>query len=311
MSAGATKVAFLGLGAMGLPMAANLVEAGFEVAGFDVRPERSAELAERGGQAAGSPAEAASGASVVAAIPFDAEQVRQALLGPGGAFETLAPDSLVIQMATVGPKAMRTLADEIVRRGYRVVDTPVTGGAAGARAGSLTVIAAGAPADLDAADPILKPMAGQIFRVGTEPGQGQTIKMVNQLLVGTHMAATIEAMALARAVGADLQQVYDLLISGQARSQIFVGKVATMLEDDLQTGGSLRIFTSKDMPLVLDAGREYGVPMVTASAALQTMQLGSSFGLTDPTDAQIVKLLSDPRGLAAELAASDAETSRE
>jgi L-threonate 2-dehydrogenase len=300
---GTTRVAFLGLGAMGLPMASNLVEAGFAVAGFDVRPERSAALAAAGGQAASTPAEAAIGAQVVAAIPFDAAQERQALLGPGGALETMPTGGLVILMATIGPAALRELASEITARGYRVVDAPVTGGAAGAIAGTLTVIASGSSADLEAATPFLKPMSGQIFHVGTEPGQGQMIKLVNQLLVGTHLAAAAEAMALARAAGADLQQVYDLLITGQARSQMFVSRVGAMLDGGFNTGSSLRIFTEKDMPLVLNAGRELGVPMVTASAALQTMQLAAAFGLEDASDARLIQLLADPLGVAAEQAA--------
>jgi 3-hydroxyisobutyrate dehydrogenase len=200
---GAGRVAFLGLGAMGLPMAANLVEAGYEVAGFDVRPARSAALAEQGGRAAGSPADAARDADVLVAIPFDGDQIRRSLTGPGGAFETLRPGALVVLMSTIGPPEMRAVAADVRARGYRVVDTPVTGGVGGAQAGTLTVIAAGAPGDLDAAEPLLTVMGGRVFRVGTEPGQAQQIKMVNQLLVGTHHAAAIEAMALAKAAGAD------------------------------------------------------------------------------------------------------------
>lgn len=306
MTAAGTRVAFLGLGAMGLPMASNLVEAGLEVAGYDVLPERSALLAERGGLAAATPAEAADGAQVVAAIPFDADQEWAALLGPGGALETLPAGGLVILMATVGPAALRDLAAEITSRGHRVVDAPVTGGVAGAEAGTLTVIASGSAEDLSAAEPILKPMSGQVFHVGLELGQGQMIKLVNQLLVGTHLAAAAEAMALARAAGADLQQVYDLLITGQARSQMLVSRVGALLDSNFNTGSSLRIFTQKDMPLVLNAGREYGVPMVTASAALQTMQLAAAFGLEDASDARLIQLLADPLGVAAEQAAARA-----
>jgi 3-hydroxyisobutyrate dehydrogenase len=300
---GDKRVAFLGLGAMGLPMAANLAEAGYLVAGSDVVSAQGASLAERGGQAAAPPAEAAQGAEAVVAIPFDAAQTRDCLLGAGGAFETLPAGSLVILMSTIGPRAMRELAADIQQRGYRVVDAPVTGGAARAIDGTLTVIGAGAPADLDAAEPILMPMSGQRFRVGTEPGQGQMVKMVNQLLVGTHLAAAAEAMALARAAGTDLQQVYDLLITGQARSEMLVSRARAFLSGEMNTGASLRIFTTKDMPLVLDAGREFHVPMMTASAAFQTMQLGSAFGIDDLTDADLIRLLADPASLVAELTA--------
>jgi 3-hydroxyisobutyrate dehydrogenase len=136
-------------------------------------------------------------------------------------------------------------------------------------------------------------MAGQIFRVGSEPGQGQMIKLVNQLLVGAHLAAAAEAMALARAAGADPRQVYDLLITGQARSQILVSKIPPLLDSGFATGASLRIFTAKDLPLVLDAGRELGVTMLTATAALQTMNLGAAAGFEDATDADLIRLLVD------------------
>lgn len=307
---GDKKVAFLGLGAMGLPMAANLAEAGYLVAGYDVVPAQATALADRGGRAASSPADAARDAEAVIAIPFDAAQTRDCLVGAGGAFETLPAGSLVILMSTIGPRAMRELAAEIRERGYRVVDAPVTGGAARAIDGTLTVIGAGSTADLDAAEPILTPMSGLRFRVGSEPGQGQMVKMVNQLLVGTHLAAAAEAMALARAAGTDLQQVYDLLISGQARSEMLVSRARAFLSKDMNTGASLRIFTTKDMPLVLDAGREFHVPMMTASAAFQTMQLGSAFGIDDLTDADLIRLLVDPASVVAEnMAARQAATS--
>ena len=254
------------------------------------------------------PAEAATGADALVAIPFDADQIRASLWGQDGALETLAPGRLVILMSTVGPRAMRDLADDLVARGHRVVDAPVTGGATGAAAGTLTVIAAGAPADLDAAEPILQPMAGQIFRVGSEPGQGQMIKLVNQLLVGTHLAAAAEAMALASAAGADLQQVFDLLKTGAGRSEILVSRVGALLDGSFDTGSSLRVFTAKDIPLVLEAGREHGVPMVTASAALQTMLLGRAFGLEDASDAHLIRLLVDPVGVAAEQANRDPDS---
>lgn len=297
------KIGFLGLGAMGLPMAGHLVEAGFDVAGYDVKPERMDQFRESGGRRADSAAEAARGARVIVAIPFDAEQIRESMFGEGGALETLEPGALVILMATVGPQAQRDLAAAIEARGHHVVDAPVTGGAAGAIAGTLTVIASGSQENLDAAEPVLQPMAGKIFRVGSEPGQAQMIKLVNQLLVGTHLAAAAEAMVLAQAAGADLQQVYDLLISGQARSQMLVSRVAAMLDGSFDTGANLSIFTRKDMPLVLEAGRAYDVPMMTASGALQTMQLGVAAGLEEKSDARLIRLLVDQAATGAHQAA--------
>jgi len=134
------------------------------------------------------------------------------------------------------------------------------------------------------------------------------IKLVNQLLVGTHLAAAAEAMALAQAAGADLRQVYDLLITGQARSQMLVSRVPPLLDSGFTTGSNLRIFTAKDLPLVLDAGREFGVTMMTATAALQTMELGAAAGVEDATDADLIRLLVDGHAGKARQTAADGDS---
>ena len=115
-------------------------------------------------------------------------------------------------------------------------------------------------------------------------------------------------MALAQAAGADLRQVYDLLITGQARSQMLVSKIPPLLDSGFSTGASLRIFTAKDLPLVLDAGREFGVTMMTATAALQTMELGATAGVEDATDADLIRLLVDGNGAEARQTGADGDS---
>src|SRR5207302_3051607 len=131
---------------MGLPMATNLVRGGMLTVGFDPRRERAQSLIDMGGHAAASPQEAATEADVVIAIPFDGTEVREALLGPDGALDGLRQNSTVIVMSTIGPRAMREIAGEMEGRGFSVVDAPVAGGAQGAEAGTLTIIAASAAA---------------------------------------------------------------------------------------------------------------------------------------------------------------------
>ncbi|MBV9354001.1 MAG: NAD(P)-dependent oxidoreductase [Chloroflexi bacterium] len=286
------SVAFLGLGEMGLPMAANLARAGVAVQGFDPRPERAAQLAEFGGEPRPSAAEAADGAEAAIAIVFDGRQCREALLGPGGALEQLPTSAPVMVMSTIGVDAMRSLAAEVQGAGYQVVDAPVTGGAHGARSGTLTIIAAGAPAALDAADPLFRPMSGQVYRVGSEPGTGQFVKLINQLLVGVHLAATAEAMAMGQAAGIDLGQLYEVLCHGFGRSDVFVQRARAVIEGNLKTGGSLAIF-QKDMALVLQAAGQVGVPAFAAASAQQYFQLAAAAGHGAEDDAALIQMLVD------------------
>jgi 3-hydroxyisobutyrate dehydrogenase-like beta-hydroxyacid dehydrogenase len=285
------RVAFVGLGEMGLPMASRLIGAGFQVRGVDVRRERTELLVAAGGQSAESPREAAEDADAVVLIPFDGAQLEATLLGDDGALGTLATGSPVLAMATVGPRTMRAIASQVERRGgYDFVDAPVTGGAARASAGDLTAIAAGSPRAIERARPLLDAMCSKVFHVGAGPGAAQVVKLINQLLVGIHLAATAEAFALASAAGVDAEQLYQVLTSGFARSEVLTSRVAAVLDGSLRTGGALGIYL-KDLPLVLELGRELGVPLFTGSAAFNTVQLGAELGHAERDDAALIALL--------------------
>jgi putative dehydrogenase len=283
------RIGFVGLGEMGLPMASRLVQAGFDVAGYDVRAERVEQL--HGGRAATSAREAAQDADVLVLIPFDAVQLEQALTGERGGLEALAPGSLIVAMPTTGPRAMREIATRVTAAGdYAFVDAPVTGGAARAASGELTAIVAGSAPSVERAQPVLQAMCNRVFTVGAEPGMGQLTKLINQLMVGTHLAATAEAFALASAGGVDPAQLYEVLTSGFARSEVLVSRGAAVLDGTLRTGGAMAIFL-KDLPLVLDLGRELQVPLFSASAAFNLVQLGAELGRGGEDDAALIALL--------------------
>jgi L-threonate 2-dehydrogenase len=256
-------------------MAHNLVKGGFEVVGADPRGERGEALARMGGQAAPSPAAAAADAEVAIVIPFDGDQLRAALLGPEGVLERLPRGSLVIGMATAGPRSVREVARAVAERGHGYVDAPVTGGVTGAEAGTLTIMASGSESDLDRATPVLEPMSGRLYRVGGEPGDAQFVKLLNQLLVGVHVVASTEAMALASAQGIDPEIVYRVLCDGFGRSEVFATRVRQALDGQLETGGTLRIF-QKDLRLALEAADQAGVPVFALASAFQTVQLAEA-----------------------------------
>ena len=267
---------------MGLPMAQNLVKAGLEVVGSDLRPERGQALAQTGGRAAQSPADAAAGAEVALVMPFDGDQLRQALLGSDGVLARLPARGLVIGLATAGPGAVLEVAEAVAARGHAYVDAPVTGGVHGAEAGTLTIMAAGPQPALDDAMPILEHMSGRVYRVGSQPGDAQFVKLLNQLLVGVHVVAATEVMALAGARGVDPEVVYRVLCDGFGRSDVFATRVRQALDGELETGGTLRIF-QKDLRLALQVADESGVPVFALASAFQTVQLaeGLAPGIED------------------------------
>jgi putative dehydrogenase len=291
VSANGRRVGFVGLGEMGLPMATRLLRADFQVTGFDVRAARNQMLVSAGGDSADSPRGAAEGADAVVLIPFDGAQLESALFADVGVLGGLERGSLVLAMATVGPRLMQALARQVRDRGgYHFVDAPVTGGAARATAGELTAIAAGTSEAIDLARPLLEAMCSNVFHVGTEPGAAQVIKLINQLLVGIHLAATAEAFALGTAAGVNADQLYQVLTSGFARSEILASRAAAVLDGSLRTGGAMGIYL-KDLPLVLEMARELRVPLFTGGAAFNVVQLGAELGQADRDDAALIDLL--------------------
>ena len=212
-----------------------------------------------------------------------------AVLFDGGALETLAPDALVILMATCAPDAAVALADKVAASGRRFVDAPVSGGVAGATSGTLTIMAA-APADvLAAARPILDVLGGErVFHVGERPGQGAMVKTVNQLLAGVHIAATAEAFSLAAKAGIDPHVLLEILSGSAASSWMLKDRGPRMLEDDPRVASAVDIFV-KDLGIVLDAGRGTRAALPLAAAAHQMFLAASGLGHGGEDDSQVLK----------------------
>ena len=283
------RVGMLGLGSMGGPMAANVARRGFEVWAYDPRPEALEAAAESGIRGCASPAEVARAAQVTLAIPFDYAQVEQAVFGSEGLIEGLPEPGLFVYMSTIGPDNARDLERRLAERGHRLLDAPVSGGAAGAAAGTLTVIVGGASEDLERCRPVLDAFAANVFHVGPAVGTGQAAKLVNQLLVVTHLAATAEALALGTRSGVDPQQLYEMICTAAGNSVIFQSRGKAILDRGFKTGGSLNILV-KDARLVLRAGEPSSTPLFAAAAAGQVFELARAFGLGDQDDAAVAKL---------------------
>ena len=281
------KIAFVGLGSMGMPMARHLVDAGFHVRGYDIRPESRAALVTAGGELADDLAGTASGADAIVLMVVNAAQAEDVLLAQG-ALDALAPDGVVLLMATCPPEAVKAVAARVAAAGRHFVDAPVSGGVVGAQAAKLSIMAAAPPLTLAAVRPVLEALGDRIFHVGTEPGQGATVKAVNQLLCGVHIAAAAEALALAGRVGVDLKVVLEILSGSSASSWMLRDRGPRMLEAEPGVTSAVDIFV-KDLGIVLEAGRGTGAALPLAALAHQLFLSTSGRGDGATDDSQVIR----------------------
>lgn len=284
------RLGFIGLGAMGAPMAECIVRADFGLSVFDVRPESAAPLAELGATSAGSPGEAAEGADALVLMVVNAQQAEEALFGENGAVEALEPGAAIVLMSTVGPGPVRALEDRFARQGLRLLDAPVSGGVARAERGELLIMAGG-PTDLfEELRPVLAAMGSTVVHCGESAGDGQSVKLVNQLLCGVHIAAAGEALAYAEALGLDPRAVFETIRHGAAASFMLEDRGERMLEREfIPARSALDIFV-KDMGLVREAAWERGFETPLSDAAHKVYETGSSLGLGREDDSGIVRV---------------------
>ncbi|MCA1998415.1 MAG: NAD(P)-dependent oxidoreductase [Hyphomicrobiales bacterium] len=280
-------LAFIGLGAMGLPMARRLVEAQFRVQGFDLNPKALAAHEAQGGIACSCPVGAATGAEALILMVVNADQARAALV-TSGALKALAPDALVILMATCAPADAREIAAMVEASGRRFLDAPVSGGTVGAEAGTLTIMAAGPEAHFAAARPILAALGDKLHHVGERAGDGAMVKTINQLLCGVHIAVAAEAFALAEKAGLDPGLVLGILGQSAAASWMLSNRGPRMLQAEPPVTSAVDIFV-KDLSLVLDAGRAAKVALPLAASAHQMFLAASGAGHGLADDSQVIR----------------------
>ena len=264
-----TTVAFVGLGIMGAPMAGHLVDAGFDVIGVNRSPEKVQELVERGGRGADNIADAAREADVVAVMVPDSPDVQEVLAGDGGVFETAKPGTLVIDFSSIRPDVTADLAAQAKEKGLRILDAPVSGGQAGAEAGSLSIMVGGEEADFDAARPVLDAVGKTIVHVGPN-GSGQTVKAANQLIVAGNIQLLAEAVAFLEAYGVDTKAALTVLGGGLAGSKVLDQKGENMLARSFQPGFRIELH-DKDLGIVTTAAREAGVVTPLGAVVAQLM----------------------------------------
>lgn len=292
------RVGWLGLGAMGAPMAASAVRAGHAVCGYDLDPDRGSALVAAGGQAAASPRAAVAGAEAVVVMVATAAQAQEVLFGPDGAAAALTSGTVVLLTATVGPVAATDLAQWLATAGVSLVDAPVSGGVARAAAGDLLVMVGGPAPAVRAVSPLLDALARQAPVVGSAPGDGQRVKLVNQLLCGVHIAAAAEALAFAESLGLDPRACWSVVRAGAAASFMLDDRGERMLSGEFdQVRSALDIFV-KDMGLVVAAADAAALPLPLAGTAARLYASASGAGLGRRDDSVLVEFVRAHRGAA-------------
>jgi 2-hydroxy-3-oxopropionate reductase len=271
-----TRIAFIGLGTMGLPMATNLVRAGHEVRGFNRSPGRIATFADAGGSAAGSIAGAVRDAEVVITMLPDSPDVEAVVLGDDGVLSAAGKGTLLIDMSTISPATARTVAERAAEAGVRVLDAPVSGGEQGAVDATLSIMAGGDDADFAAARPLLEAMGATIVHVGPA-GAGQTVKAANQLMTAGHLGLLAEAVVFLAAHGVDLRPAMEVIGGGLAGSKILDRKSPAMIDRDFDP--SFRIdLHHKDLGIVLGSARAAGVVTPLGATVAQLMAAAKAQG---------------------------------
>ncbi|WP_349604583.1 MULTISPECIES: L-threonate dehydrogenase [Cupriavidus] len=283
------NIGVIGLGAMGYGVAQSLLRAGFNVHACDLRPEVLQRFADAGGVPCASPAELGSRCEVVLTLVVNAQQTEAVLFGANGAAAAMKPGTLVIASATVPPGFAETLGRRLAEQGLLMLDAPVSGGAARAASGEMTMMTSGPAEAYSLAEDVLAAIAGKVYRLGAAHGAGSKVKIINQLLAGVHIAAAAEAMALGLREGVDPDALYDVITHSAGNSWMFENRVPHILKGDYTPLSAVDIFV-KDLGMVLDTARNSKFPLPLSAAAHQMFMMASTAGHGGEDDSAVIKI---------------------
>jgi 3-hydroxyisobutyrate dehydrogenase len=257
------KVGFIGLGIMGMPMARNLLKAGFEVVVYNRTASKAEALAKEGARKASSPKELAMECPVVITIVSDTKDVEAVILGEDGVIEGARPGSVVIDMSTISPKVTREIAACLKEKGISMLDAPVSGGDVGAIKATLAIMVGGDGEVFQRCRPIFGALGKNIVHVGGN-GMGQTVKLMNQVLVVGNLYAVVEALVFAQKSGADLEKAINAVKGGAAGSWQLANLGPRIIKRDFSPGFMVDL-VQKDLRLVMEATAEMKLPLPVTS----------------------------------------------
>jgi 3-hydroxyisobutyrate dehydrogenase-like beta-hydroxyacid dehydrogenase len=284
-----THIGFLGLGQMGAPMAERLFGPDVQLHVYDPREDAMAPFVARGAKACASPAAVADAASIVFACLPTGKISEAAALGPEGVIHGSAI-RIHAEMSTIGRAIVQRIAEGLAERGLEMVDSPISGGPAGARAGTLAMMVAGAPDAVETLRPFLLRIGQRVFVLGEQPGQGQVMKLVNNLLFAANTANAFEAFALGAKAGLDPDTMVEMVNAGTGRSFASSDVMPSILSGKLRFGATIAVL-DKDVGLWLDEAKAYDVPMWGVEQAARLWRFAASQGKGAEDLAELVRIV--------------------
>lgn len=264
----------IGLGDMGSGLAKNLIKNGFTVTGRDLKPERMSAFEAMGGVPAESSAEVGTAADAVFVMVMNGDEAKDVIFGETGILSQMSKGGAIILSATVKPIEAEQIGQAMEGSGIHLIDTPVSGGFPGAQGGTLTMMAAAPDEILDEFAPVMEAVSSTIHRVGTAPGQGQTVKACLQSLIGAQFSATFEAAALAAKAGVSGQVILDVFSTSSAGCGVVNNALEKIIDRQFEGTGSHINTMHKDLTISMNLGECLGVPLHTAAAAMQIFHAG-------------------------------------
>lgn len=291
MTSDKPTIGFIGLGIMGAPMARNLLAAGYELTVLDLVQAPVDALVAEGATAGTSPAQVAAATDVLITMLPDSPQVEEVYLGPDGAYESLRPGWLSIDMSSIAPGTARTLAERASAAGADALDAPVSGGDKGAIAGTLSIMVGGEPAAFERARPMLEVMGQTIVHCGPA-GAGQVVKVCNQVVVGVVIEAVSEALVLGAKAGVDPARIADVLQGGLAATKVLEMRRDNFISGSFEPGFRIRLHL-KDLKNAIELAREAGVALPAAATVEQLMRAADANGRGDFDHSGLVTVLED------------------
>ncbi len=257
------KVGFIGLGIMGMPMVHNLIKAGFEVTVYNRTTSKAEQMVSEGAKKADSPKELAEKCPVVITIVSDTPDVESVILGENGIIDGIKPDSVVIDMSTISPQATQKIAAYLKEKGAHMLDAPVSGGEQGAINGTLSIMVGGDAKIFERCQPILEAMGKNVVHVGSN-SMGQTVKLMNQILVAGTLNAVVEALLFAQKSGVDLEKAIEAVKGGAAASWQLANLAPRIIRRDFQPGFMIDLM-QKDLNLIMGAAEAVKMPLPVTS----------------------------------------------
>jgi len=291
------QIGFIGVGVMGRPMVSSLLRAGFPCTIYDINPTPVAALVAEGARAAESPAQVARESDFFITMVVNDAQLAATLFEPGNAAAALKPGSAVIGMSTMSVRMVKEAAARLQEAGIDYLDAPVSGGEKGAMTGTLSIMIGGAQAIFERCKTVLEVLGTNLYHVGPHVGDGQAVKMINQLMVSIHNAAAAEALTFGEKAGLDKAMLLEIIGKSAGNSWIFSDRGPRMVAEDFTPPKSALSILVKDIGFVMDSANSMGHPLILGGVTHQLYKMASAKGWNGLDDSILIKLMQDIAGL--------------